>query len=404
MTKYYICITPFFPSSDNWRGAFVLDQVKAINRLGQYKILVFTPCNWNKQEPTYVFENVTVFRFPSLFMPSYFFNGLTNKYNGYVFVATLNKLGINLKDIAVVHCHTASYACYCTAVKKKNPSVKTVIQYHDPDPYQVRNGKLATWKPNAKFRAKQLISQFKYIDLHLCISKKVKYNLLNFPTPHPKECFQSYLNILHVLKQVKTKKDITSYVLYNGVDTSQFYPIPNQKKSSIFRIGCIGNFADWKDHITLIRAIQYLRQHGNADGIIVSFIGSGGTRKECEEYIIKEKLSEYFIFEKEVHHKELNKYYNTLDLFVLPSFFEGFGCVFTEAAACGVPFMGCVNQGYSEYIPDEDRDKWLIEPGDYKRLAEIIESYMKFRYKQVLKEKYDIDYLIADYLKYLEKI
>lgn len=38
---YYLCVTPFFPSPGNWRGAYVLDQVKALQRNLDYDVRVF---------------------------------------------------------------------------------------------------------------------------------------------------------------------------------------------------------------------------------------------------------------------------------------------------------------------------------------------------------------------------
>ena len=115
-------------------------------------------------------------------------------------------------------------------------------------------------------------------------------------------------------------------------------------------------------------------------------------------------LYQYVEWPKEVTHDKLPDYYHSLDLFVLPSYFEGFGCVFTEAAACGGPFMGCVNQGYSEYIPEEEKNKWLIEPGNFVQLAKNIEAYMKYGYHQKLCKSYVIDELIQGYLSYIAKL
>ena len=66
--------------------------------------------------------------------------------------------------------------------------------------------------------------------------------------------------------------------------------------------------------------------------------------------------------------------------------------------------MGCVNQGYSEYIPDEEKGKWLIEPGDYVQLAKNIEAYMRFGYQQKLCGVYDIDILVNRYLNYIDRL
>lgn len=400
----YLVVTPFFPSPERWQGAYVLDQVKAIARTGRYRVVVYVPCGALSRKEPYDYDGVEVSYVPSFFMPSYFFNGFGGGWNGWQLMRELHRRHIDLADVAVVHCHTASFACYASAIKRKCPWVRTVLQYHDPDPYQVRNGRLAMWKPNAVYRARKLMGQFCNIDLHLCISKKVEYNLTHFPEPHVRECFESYRDILHVLRDVPAPGGLSTYVLYNGVDTSQFHRIEGLRDASVFKIGCVANFIDWKDQMTLIRAVEALVADGRHESLRVSFVGSGGTKQSCQDYIEVRGLGRYFVFEKEVHHRDLVKYYNSLDLFVLPSYFEGFGCVFTEAAACGVPFMGCVNQGYSEYIPEEEKNKWLIEPGNFVQLAKNIEAYMKFGYPQKLCKSYDIDELIQGYLSYIAKL
>ena len=124
-------------------------------------------------------------------------------------------------------------------------------------------------------------------------------------------------------------------------------------------------------------------------------------RPLCEKYIDEHGLTKYVEWSQECVHEQLPEYYHSLDLFVLPSYFEGFGCVYTEAAACGVPFMGCVNQGYSEYIPKEDRDIWLIKPKDYIQLAKNIANYIDNRNEQKYCHPLGIDELIKEYLNYI---
>ena len=51
--KYYICITPFFPLENNWRGAYIFDQVKAIQRNSDYNVVVFKPSNKDGQYDIY---------------------------------------------------------------------------------------------------------------------------------------------------------------------------------------------------------------------------------------------------------------------------------------------------------------------------------------------------------------
>ena len=84
---------------------------------------------------------------------------------------------------------------------------------------------------------------------------------------------------------------------------------------------------------------------------------------------------------------------------MLPSYFEGFGCVFTEAASCGVPFMICEGQGASEYLAENEKNQWTFKPKDYQTLAKLIEKQMANRCVQQLVEPLNIDELIIRFLK-----
>ena len=136
----------------------------------------------------------------------------------------------------------------------------------------------------------------------------------------------------------------------------------------------------------------------------LSLLGSGETRPKIERYISENGLSDFVEWPREVYHNKLPEYYNTLDLFVLPSIFEGFGCVYTEAYACGVPFICCDQQGAAECIAPDERDKWLIPPHDYDALARLIERQYRERNVQHLCKDYDIDELIKKFLNLIKEL
>lgn len=404
--KYYLCVTPFFPSPGNWRGAYVLDQVKAIQRNSDYEVRVFV--GGGNGNSYFEIDGISVYGYKTRELPSNLFNGIFNGYNAKSFVKRVLSLGISPMDVAVVHCHVSMRAACGLALRRLNPNIKVLLQHHDLDPFNLRSGVFGrNNRFNIRYRAKKAISLYDKVDLHICISNACRDSLVLFPRSRKGEVFDDYKRSLTLCDGLPSICAKATYVLYNGVDCQIFNILKQEQiaieKGPIFRIGCIANFQELKGHIILIRAFEILHHRGY-NNVRLSLLGSGETMESCKTYLQEHNLMQYVEWHNEIKHDLLQDYYHSLDLFVLPSFFEGFGCVFTEAAVCGVPFMGCVNQGYSEYIPDEDRDKWLIEPGDYKRLAEIIEAYMKLRYKQVLKETYDIDSLIADYLKYLESV
>ena len=62
----------------------------------------------------------------------------------------------------------------------------------------------------------------------------------------------------------------------------------NELKNDIFTIGCVGNFWDIKDQITLIKSTHRLIEDGNK--IILRLIGSGPSLKSCKEYVFENNL------------------------------------------------------------------------------------------------------------------
>ena len=65
-------------------------------------------------------------------------------------------------------------------------------------------------------------------------------------------------------------------------------------------------------------------------------------------------------------------FYNQLDLFVLPSKYEALGCVYLEALACGVPFIGVKNQGIEDVVKNDLKKYQLVEAGSYVDLSKLI--------------------------------
>ena len=379
MAKVYLVVTPFFPEPGSFRGPYVLDQVKAIQRVSDYRVVVIKPYPFWKRQDDYEIDGIQVYRCPSWTLPS---NIWPNRISDLLSSCSLNKelrrIGVDLKDVAVCHTHVASLGFYALAMKKTNPNCISIVQHHGFDVFGITDGILA----DKKWHEKHCISYSRRIcnqmDLNIGVSRKTLDYVKSYPGVNLK----------------------SEYVLYNGVDTSKFYPPTVKVQNECFTIGCIANFWPLKDQMTLIRAVELLVERG-IDNILVRFIGTGDTRRGCEDYVNDKNLNKYFRFENEVMHDELLSFYQSLDLFVLPSYWEAFGCVYTEAYACGVPFIGVKGQGISEIISEEDVDKWLIEKGDYVSLSKLIESQYSYPIMQVLSMSYRIDGLLNEYLNFI---
>ena len=86
---------------------------------------------------------------------------------------------------------------------------------------------------------------------------------------------------------------------------------------------------------------------------------------------------------------------------MLPSFFEGFGCVLLEAHACGVPFMTCCGQG-ERNTPPEDKDKWLFAPLTMTAWPHSSAGLTRNAIPQSVCHEYDINIPITRFLDQID--
>lgn len=402
--KYYLVVTPFFPSKTNWRGPFVYDQVCAIRKARpNYKVVVFIP-HRQKSVTTEEFDGIEVIHFPAKETPSYLFYGFYNNYNSRQFIKAIAETDINPAQIVAVHCHSSVFGAYGLALKKLNPEIQVLLQHHDRDPYKILNGRLADWTPNLRYRARKSIEVFNEVDCHIAISEIVKDNLLSFPSvgageqypPYVKQCKKASLLRLPDIRLKQVVK------LYNGVDTKIFRPATSQKTSSdtnnSFSIGYIANFINLKRHIDLIQAVESLV--GKSYDIKLKLVGSGPLKAACQEYVKSHNLEHHVEFITEMRHENLCGFYNSIDLFVFPSAYDGFGCVALEAAASGVPFISASSNGCCDYIDKSQKNSWTYQAGDVAALSEKITAVIdsKAPSKQILRYPLDINTLVADFL------
>ncbi len=81
-------------------------------------------------------------------------------------------------------------------------------------------------------------------------------------------------------------------------------------------------------------------------------VGDGSDRLRLEEKRRRLGLSERVIFTGFIAEAEKAKHYSLADAFVMPGRGEGFGFVFLEAMACGVPVVASSLDGSREAVRD----------------------------------------------------
>lgn len=100
-------------------------------------------------------------------------------------------------------------------------------------------------------------------------------------------------------------------------------------------------------------------------------VGEGDDRRRLEEKSRRLGIADRVVFAGYVHEREKADYYRMADLFVLPGRGEGFGFVFLEALACGVPVVGSQIDGSREALRHGLLGE-LVDPRDLGSVRDAI--------------------------------
>lgn len=393
----YVYVTPFFPSPNDWRGGYGLDFIRALTHaLSEWRVEVFKPGDGTDYE----IGGITVRTFKTRQLPSNVLPFLFRKHNEKSFIDKVKAVGDaegwKVEDVAACHGNTATFAIYPLALKKLNTKCKTLLHHHDLASFGLNMGRLRhCWLYNL-YMFPVLRKLHEAIDTHVFISEASRKSFLMAPDASW-TVYEDYKKQMWGLPYRPVKIG-DSVILHNGVDKSIFN-VEGRTKSverdddGKFVIGCVGNFDDVKDQMTLLRAVAMLKLEGRM--LRLRFVGSGSYLEECKRYAKEHNIEAEFL--TEMRHEKLPDFYRSLDLFVLPSYFEGFGCVFTEAHSCGVPFITCEGQGIDDIIPIEERKLWLVNPKNESDLVNKIIYFIKNCPCQHLIENQNIDYLVKEF-------
>ena len=393
----YLYVTPFFPGPETWRGAYSLDFVRALARLGPYDVRVFVP----GRGPDYEVGGVRVCRFREWRLPSMMFPLLFARRNGAAFLRALRARGIDPADVAVCHANTAPYAPYALAVRRANPAALALLHHHFLDSYG-----LALGRALRRCCLHKLLHYFLFrrvharLDGHVFVSEAARRAFLAVPDASWTD-WPDYRRQMRGLAWCPSPTVRATCVLRNGVDTDRFTPDGRIPHAGLV-IGCVANLTEQKDPLTLLRALDLARD--DLGDWRLRLIGTGPLLRACRDFVRERGLGDRVAFEAERDHDALPAFFRALDLFVLPSRFESFGCVCAEAAACGTPFVACRGAGAAELLPPEDRDHWLVPPHDPAALAEALRRFARERPAQRLALPLSFDATLPPFLRWLDTL
>lgn len=175
-------------------------------------------------------------------------------------------------------------------------------------------------------------------------------------------------------------------VVNNGVNVLDFHkrsPIVDfRKKFSAEKAKILLTVTRLRPYKGVDKVLQSLPEILKAVPEITYFVvGEGPDRSRLEAMAKTLGVSAHVHFLGALSQSEIIDLYNSVDLFVMLSRqeeadVEGFGLVFLEAAACGLPSLGGDSGGIPDAIENE-KSGWLINPNETAQISAKIISLLK---------------------------
>lgn len=145
-------------------------------------------------------------------------------------------------------------------------------------------------------------------------------------------------------------------VLRNAVDTNRFQPnnikIIRKKhdiKDNIL-ILFVGYLDTFKGIFELVDAFYDANKENRKSTLMI--IGEGPKEDELKKKVFKLGLEKSVIFTGKISPTDIHKYYQSADIFVLPSYGEGLPLSVLEAMSCGIPVIASNVGGIPEVVKE----------------------------------------------------
>lgn len=202
-----------------------------------------------------------------------------------------------------------------------------------------------------------------------------------------------------------TKKDLIKYyncpaekivITYLGYgDRFKFIDDEQKKKEVSDKYGIkkpfvfnVGSIEPRKNIVGLIKAYAGLEsRHRNNFDLVISG-GKGWKNSDIYKEVEKLKIGDNVKFIGYVDDDDLPYLYNSAEVFVYPSFYEGFGLPVLEAMACGCPVI----TSNTSSLPEVGGDAALyIDPNKIETISKALESILdsEEKKKQMIKEGFE---------------
>ena len=340
-----LTLTPFFPSEkDEAAGCFVAEPLDALAQVGvAHMVFAVRPFYREKLHPRESSVPALWFRYFSL--PGGF--GLSTA-GAFLFARVVGKVRELQRShwIDLVHAHAPLPCGHAAMLLNAELGLPYVVSVHGLDAFstmQVR-GQAGRWCRRVSQRV------YRSSNRVICISERVREQVLE--------------GVGHSCR---------TSVVYNAVDPELFSP-GVEKRSAEQLILSVGNLIPVKGHDLLIRAVASLVPEFST--LALEIIGDGPERSRLQALAQRLQILGRVRFLGCQSRCQVVAAMRRCTLFVLPSRYEGLGCVYLEAMAVGKPVIGCRGQGIAEIV-QHGSNGFLVGPDNERELTQAVAMLLR---------------------------
>ena len=338
--SHVLTLTPFYPSDgDEVNGCFVAESLREIVARGAASSVIAVDSIYHARRKSNEQSPADWIRYPQL--PGNFGLSSAGRFLG---AALLNRVQ-NLhrhSPVTVIHAHAALPCGHAAAFLSRRMGVPFVVTVHGLDVFNrcFQDGIAARWRRKSSLHV--------YARAHkvICISEKVRQLLIG--------------------GMAAAGETVNAEVVYNGTDPGLFAPGSSPDNSQTILI--VGNLQAGKGHELLLSAFARLQD----SKLQCQIIGEGIDRERFATLAAELGVSGRIHFLGRRSRSEVAEAMRDCTVFVLPSRYEGLGCVYLEAMACGKPAIACRGQGIDEII-HHGKNGWLIPIDGLEDLTQALQ-------------------------------
>jgi glycosyltransferase involved in cell wall biosynthesis len=193
---------------------------------------------------------------------------------------------------------------------------------------------------------------------------------------------ETMLDYYHEYVGVKKEKLVC---LYNDIDISRFKKIGNDKEKTLkneLEIYHSKKIILFVHRLSPVRKSLFYMPYIlkdillNREDYICYVIGGGNEQYELKELIKKDGLEDKVFVMGEKPNSEIQKYYQVSDIFINPTYTEGFPRVLIEAMASGLPVV-TTNAGGTADIVGKIQSEFMVDIEDREGFAIKLKELIK---------------------------